>query len=58
VVELAPGVGQGMGYGVPALTYEGKALIGFHAGKRHLSVYPYSGAVVSALRERLPELDV
>ena len=57
VVELVPGAAQGMSYGVPALMYEGKPLIGFHAGKKHLSVYPYSGAVVPALSERLPGLE-
>jgi uncharacterized protein YdhG (YjbR/CyaY superfamily) len=57
VTEVAPGVGQGTSYGVPALMHAGRPLIGFHAGKTFLSVYPYSGAVVTALRERLPGLE-
>jgi uncharacterized protein YdhG (YjbR/CyaY superfamily) len=55
--EVAPEVGQGTSYGVPALMHSGKPLIGFHAGKTFLSVYPYSGDVVTALRERLPGLE-
>jgi uncharacterized protein YdhG (YjbR/CyaY superfamily) len=55
--EVAPDVGQGTSYGVPALMHGGKPLIGFHAGKGFLSVYPYSGAVLTALRERLPGLE-
>jgi uncharacterized protein YdhG (YjbR/CyaY superfamily) len=55
--EIAPGAGQGTSYGVPALLHEGKPLIGFHAGKSFLSVYPYSGEVVTALRERVPGLE-
>ena len=54
VTELAPDVGQGTSYGVPALMYAAKPLLGFHAGKGFLSLYPYSGDVVTALRERLP----
>jgi uncharacterized protein YdhG (YjbR/CyaY superfamily) len=37
--------------------YVGKPLVGFHAGKGFLSVYPYSGDVGTALRERLPGLE-
>jgi uncharacterized protein YdhG (YjbR/CyaY superfamily) len=55
--EVAPDVGQGSSYGVPALMFAGRPLIGFHAGKTFLSVYPYSGEVVTALRERLPGLE-
>jgi uncharacterized protein YdhG (YjbR/CyaY superfamily) len=55
--EVAPDVGQGTSYNVPALIHAGKPLIGFHAGKGFLSVYPYSGAVVTALRERVPGLE-
>ena len=54
VTEVAPDVGQGTSYGVPALMYAAKPLLGFHAGKGFLSLYPYSGDVVTALRERLP----
>jgi uncharacterized protein YdhG (YjbR/CyaY superfamily) len=57
VTEVAPAVGQGTSYGVPALMYEGKPLVGFHAGKTFLSVYPYSGDVVAALRDRVPGLE-
>ena len=55
--EVAPGVEQGTSYGVAALMLGGKPLIGFHAGKGFLSVYPYSGAVVTALHEKVPGLE-
>src|SRR5262249_39739473 len=55
--EVAPGVEQGTSYGVAALMYAGKPLIGFHAGKGFLSLYPYSGAVVTALREKVPGIE-
>jgi uncharacterized protein YdhG (YjbR/CyaY superfamily) len=57
VTEVAPDVRQGTSYGVPALMFQGKPLLGFHAGKTFLSVYPYSGDVVTALRARVPGLE-
>jgi uncharacterized protein YdhG (YjbR/CyaY superfamily) len=57
VREVVPDVAQGVSYGVPALFHGGRPLIGFHAGRNFLSVYPYSGDVVGALRERLAGLE-
>jgi uncharacterized protein YdhG (YjbR/CyaY superfamily) len=52
-VELAPQAEQGRSYGMAALTYSGKPLIGFRAAKEHLSVYPFSARVVEAVRDQL-----
>jgi uncharacterized protein YdhG (YjbR/CyaY superfamily) len=55
-VQLVPLAEQGTSYGVPALMYAGKPLIGFHAAARHLSIYPYSSTVIDAVRDRLTGL--
>jgi uncharacterized protein YdhG (YjbR/CyaY superfamily) len=52
----APGAQEGTSYGVAALMYHGKPLLGFRAAKDHLSLYPYSGQVVDEVRGRLPAL--
>jgi uncharacterized protein YdhG (YjbR/CyaY superfamily) len=58
VLELArrtvPDAVDGRSYGMPALKYAGKGLIGILAAKDHLSVFPFSPAVVDAVRDRLP----
>jgi uncharacterized protein YdhG (YjbR/CyaY superfamily) len=46
-------LGQGTSYGLAALTYRGKPLLGLRAAARHLSVFPFSGAVVDAARDQL-----
>ena len=38
---------------MPALKASGKPLIGFVAAKRHLSIFPFSPAVVEHVRDRL-----
>ena len=58
VVDLArrtvPDAVDGRSYGMPALKYAGKGLIGILAAKDHLSVFPFSPAAVEAVRDRLP----
>jgi uncharacterized protein YdhG (YjbR/CyaY superfamily) len=58
VLELArrtvPDAVDGRSYGMPALKYAGKGLIGILAAKDHLSVFPFSPAAVDAVRDRLP----
>jgi len=48
-----PGAEQGFSYGMAALKYEGKPLLGFRAAKEHLSVFPFSPAAVEAVKGRL-----
>jgi uncharacterized protein YdhG (YjbR/CyaY superfamily) len=47
--RLAPDAEEGMSYGMPALRYRGKPLIGVVAAAKHLSVFPFSPAVVEAV---------
>ncbi|HEX8868905.1 MAG TPA: DUF1801 domain-containing protein [Lentzea sp.] len=51
--KLAPDAEQGTSYGMAALRYRGKPLLGFKAAKDHLAVFPFSPAAVDAVRDRL-----
>jgi uncharacterized protein YdhG (YjbR/CyaY superfamily) len=57
VVELARGLApdavEGMSYGMPALKLDGKPLIGVVAAAKHLSIFPFSPAVVDAVAPSL-----
>ena len=53
VADAAPGAEEGKSYGIPAFRSGGKPLFGFHAAKQHLSVHPFSPAVVDAVSGRL-----
>jgi uncharacterized protein YdhG (YjbR/CyaY superfamily) len=57
VVELAslavPGAEQGTSYGLPALMYRGRPLLGLARAKQHLSLFPFSPAVIEAVHGRL-----
>ena len=53
VRRIVPSVEDGVSYGVPALKYKGRPIIGFVAAKKHLSIYPFSGKVIDRLRDRL-----
>lgn len=49
-----PEAEQGTSYGLPALRYRGKPLLGFKAAANHLAVYPFSPAAVDAVRDQVP----
>ncbi|WP_313277681.1 iron chaperone [Timonella senegalensis] len=51
------GVEEGLGYGMPALTYHGKTLLSVQVAKSHIAYYPFSGAVVGALEGDLANFD-
>ena len=51
--EVVPGAEQGTGYGMPALVYRGKPLISVMRAKKHIGVYPFSPAAVSAVADYL-----
>jgi len=57
-LEIAPQTDQGSSYGMAALKYKDKGLLGFAAAKRHLSVFPFSSHVVDEIRDRLPGFDL
>ena len=48
--EAAPDATAGVSYGMPALKVDDKPLIGVTASARHLSVHPFSPAVIDRLR--------
>ena len=57
VIEIArtvvPEAEEGMSYGMPALRFAGKPLLGVTAAAKHLSVFPFSPAVIDAVADRL-----
>jgi len=57
-MELAPDADDGMSYGMAALRYNGKPLLGFRTAKGHLSIFPFSPQAVDAVRERLAAGDL
>lgn len=57
-LEVVPEAEQGRSYGMAALRYRGKPLLGFLATKKHLSVFPFSTEVVDAVRDRLAGYDL
>jgi uncharacterized protein YdhG (YjbR/CyaY superfamily) len=50
---LVPEAEDSKSYGMAALRYMGKPMLGFLAAKDHLSVFPFSPRVVDAVRDRL-----
>jgi uncharacterized protein YdhG (YjbR/CyaY superfamily) len=50
---IVPDAEQATSYGMAALKYQGKPLLGFAAAKRHLSVFPFSPQVVDGVRDQL-----
>jgi len=57
-MEVVPDAEDGRSYGMPALKYRKKPLIGFISAKNHLSLFPFSPAVIEALSDRLDGYDV
>ncbi|MBP1158103.1 MULTISPECIES: iron chaperone [Rhodococcus] len=53
VLELAPDATEGVSYGMPALRYRDKPLLAVRAAATHLSVFPFSAAVVEAVAPEL-----
>jgi uncharacterized protein YdhG (YjbR/CyaY superfamily) len=49
----APDATERIGYGVPAVYYQGRPLVSYGAGKSHCSFYVQSPAVMEAHREAL-----
>ncbi|WP_426989835.1 iron chaperone [Pseudarthrobacter sp. Y6] len=53
VRTLVPEAVEGMSYGMPALKLEGRPPLGVVAAAKHLSVFPFSPAVIDAVAHRL-----
>ena len=58
VKDAEPDAEEGRSYGMAALRYRKKPLLGFVSAKNHLSVFPFSPRVIEALRDRLDGFDV
>lgn len=48
-----PDATQGVGYGMAALRYRDRPLLAIQATAKHIGLYPFSPAVVSAVADRL-----
>ena len=49
ILDVVPEAEQCISYGMPAFKVAGKTVAGFAAFKHHLSYFPHSGSVLSAL---------
>ena len=58
VLSVVPEAEEGRSYGMPALIYAGRPLLGFRAAKKHLSIFPFSPAAIDAVRDRLGDFDL
>jgi uncharacterized protein YdhG (YjbR/CyaY superfamily) len=58
VMDMVPEAEQGTSYGMAALRYQHKPLLGFLAAKHHLSIFPFSSRVVEAVRDRLAAFEL
>jgi uncharacterized protein YdhG (YjbR/CyaY superfamily) len=58
VERVAPDAEEGVSYGMPAYLHAGRPLLGFRAAKKHLSPFPFSPAVVEAVKDRLEGFDL
>ena len=57
-LALVPEAEPGTSYGMAALRYQRKPLLGFRASQRHLSVFPFSPQAIDAVRDRLAGFDL
>ena len=48
---MLPGAKEAISYGMPTIRYNGKSIIGFDARKSHIGIYPFSGHVISGIKE-------
>lgn len=53
VMQAVPDAEDGASYSMPTFKYRGRPLLGFTARQNHLSVHPFSPAVVESVRDGL-----
>lgn len=53
--SLEPKAKEGLSYGLPALKLNDRPLIGFSIAKEHMSVYPFSPKIITALHDQLTD---
>ena len=51
--SLVPEATEGLSYGYPALKLKGRPLIGFSVAKNHMTVYPFSPKVITAIEDQI-----
>lgn len=51
VKEMLPDAEEVISYAMPTLMYRGQPILGFDAHKNHIGIYPYSGRVISKIKE-------
>lgn len=51
--KIVPDAQEVISYGMPTLTYKGKAFLGFNAHKHHIGIYPYGGEEIEKLKDTL-----
>lgn len=56
-LEVAPEATPGKSYGMAALIYRKKPLLGLRAAQKHLSVFPFSPQAVEAVKDQLAGFD-
>ena len=57
-LTVAPEAEPGTSYGMAALIYRKKPLLGFRAAQKHLSIYPFSPQVIEDARPLLAGLEL
>ncbi len=55
--EVVPEAEQGLGYGMPALTYRGRSLLSLMRAKKHIGVYPFSPVAIVEIGHLLDGVD-
>ncbi len=53
VRDIAPDAEDGWSYGMAALRYKRRPLLGFRTTKDHLSIFPFSPKAVDVVRDKL-----
>ena len=52
--KVVPDAEEKIGYGMPTLTYKGKAFLGFNVHKNHIGIYPCGGEEIAKLKDKIP----
>ncbi len=57
VLEVEPTAVEGLSYGLPALKYNDRPLIGFSSNKHGLNIYPFDPKIISEIVSERPGLE-
>jgi uncharacterized protein YdhG (YjbR/CyaY superfamily) len=49
--RLLPGCEEIISYRMPTIRYKGKSILGYYVHKNHIGIYPFSGSVISIIKE-------